>query len=70
MPVPISRRNSVTRLILVPGALALALCAIPQARAATDADLAQIRDEIRSLRQAYEARIEALEQRLDRKSVV
>ena len=53
-----------TRHFLVPGALALALTAIPGARAATDTDLAEIRAQIRALRQAYEARIEALEQRL------
>jgi hypothetical protein len=54
----------VTRSTLVTGALALALCAMPQARAASDAELAQIREEIRVLRQSYEARIEALEKRL------
>ena len=53
-----------SRHLLVPGALALALSAIPHARAAGDTDLAEIREQIRSLRQTYEARIEALEQRL------
>ncbi len=32
--------------------------------AATDADLAEIRGEIRQLKESYEARIQALEQRL------
>ena len=46
------------------GAFALA-CLLPSSGyAATDADLAQIRDEIRQLKEAYEARIQALEQRL------
>jgi hypothetical protein len=54
----------VTRFILVPGALALALTAIPHANAASDAELAEIRDQIRSLRQSYESRIAALERRL------
>ena len=46
------------------GAFALA-CMLPSSGyAATDADLAQIRDEIRQLKEAYEARIQALEQRL------
>ncbi len=52
------------RTLLAPFALALALGAIPHARAANDTELAAIREQIRSLRQAYEARIEALEQRL------
>lgn len=49
---------------LLPGALALALSVIPNAFAATDADLAQIRSEIRTLKESYEARIQALEKRL------
>lgn len=49
---------------LLPGALALALSVIPNAFAATDADLVQIRGEIRALRDSYEARIQALEKRL------
>lgn len=53
-----------TRNFLVPGALALALAAIPRAHAASDDDLAAIRGEIRALKQSYETRIEALEQRL------
>ena len=36
----------------------------PPPHAAADADLAQIRDEIRQLKDSYEARIQALEQRL------
>jgi hypothetical protein len=53
-----------TRHLAATGALALALLAIPAAHAATDADLAQIRGEIRQLKESYEARIQALEQRL------
>jgi len=45
-------------------ALALALLAPPIAQAASDADLADIRDQIRQLKESYEARIQALEQRL------
>ena len=47
-----------------PGALALALCAAPNAFGATDAELADIRNEIRALKESYEARIQALERRL------
>ena len=47
-----------------PGAFALALAVVPNALAATDADLAEIRDQIRQLKESYEARIQALEQRL------
>jgi len=54
----------VSRFILASGALALALCTPPAARAATDAELAEIREEIRQLKASYEARIQALEQRL------
>ena len=50
--------------IIVPGALALALLFVAESRAATDADLDQIRNEIRDLKASYEARIKALEQRL------
>lgn len=46
------------------GALALALLSPFTATAASDEDLARIRGEIRELRQRYEARIQALEQRL------
>jgi hypothetical protein len=53
-----------TRNLAVPGALALALLAIPAARAATDADLAEIRAQIQQLKESYESRIQALEQRL------
>ncbi len=52
------------RTFAVPGAFALALFAVPAAHAATDADLAEIRDQIRQLKESYEARIQALEQRL------
>ncbi|HEY1460180.1 MAG TPA: TonB-dependent receptor [Casimicrobiaceae bacterium] len=45
-------------------ALALALFVPTAALAATDADLAEIRDQIRQLKESYEARIQALEQRL------
>jgi hypothetical protein len=44
--------------------LALALCIPTTALAATDAELAEIRDQIRQLKENYEARIQALEQRL------
>ena len=50
--------------ILVRSALALALCIAGDVHAATDADLAAIRDEIRQLKESYEARIRALEERL------
>ena len=46
------------------GAAALALSCIPAAHGATDAELAQIRNEIRELKSSYEARVEALERRL------
>ncbi len=49
---------------LAGGALLLAFCIAGEAHAASDADLAAIRDEIRQLKEAYEARIRALEQRL------
>src|SRR6185295_13774540 len=42
----------------------LALCMAGDVHAATDADLAAIRDEIRQLKESYEARIRALEERL------
>lgn len=47
-------------------ALALALCCTGSVHAATDADLAAIRDEIRQLKESYEARIRALEDRLQK----
>src|ERR1700720_1056130 len=53
-----------SRTLAVSGAFALALLVIPVAHAATDADLAEIRDQIRQLKDSYEARIQALEQRL------
>jgi len=49
--------------MLLAGALALALTA-PHARAASDADLDEIRAQIRDLKASYEARIKALEDRL------
>jgi hypothetical protein len=48
----------------VRSALALALVMAADVHAATDADLAEIRAQIRQLKETYEARIEALEQRL------
>lgn len=53
-----------SRPFLVRSALALALIFAADVRAATDADFAEIRDQIRQLKQSYEARIDALEQRL------
>jgi hypothetical protein len=53
-----------SRTVLARNALALALCGAVTAHAATDADLAAIRDEIRQLKESYEARIKALEERL------
>jgi hypothetical protein len=50
--------------LLARGAFALALFMAADVRAATDADLAEIRDQIRQLKESYEARIHALEQRL------
>lgn len=51
--------------IVASSALALALVVTPVAAfAATDAELAEIRDQIRQLKDTYEARIQALEQRL------
>jgi hypothetical protein len=47
----------------VAGALALATLS-PAAQAASDADLAEIRSQIKSLKDEYEARIRALEERL------
>ena len=54
-----------SRSIAAAGALALGLLLPPLADAATDADLADIREQIRQLKAAYEARIEALERRLE-----
>ena len=53
-----------TRDLVASGAFALALLAASAAHAATDADLLQIREEIRQLKASYEARIDALESRL------
>lgn len=53
-----------SRFKLASSALALALMVSPAARAATDAELAEIREQIRQLKEQYEARIQALEQRL------
>ena len=50
--------------ILAPAAFAAALAFPACARAATDAELADIRSQIQQLREAYEARIKALEARL------
>ena len=47
-----------TRNVVVSGAFALALSAASAAHAATDADLAEIRDQIRQLKESYEARIQ------------
>ena len=52
------------RLVAAAGALALAGLLPTAALAATDADLADIREQIRQLKESYEARIAALEQRL------
>ncbi len=49
---------------LLPGAVALALLVAPSAWAASDADLDEIRTQIKELRSSYEARIRALEERL------
>ena len=49
---------------LAAGAFALTFAAAPAAHAATDADLAEIREQIRQLKESYEARIQALEQRV------
>ena len=50
--------------LLARSALALALLVAADVHAATDADLAEIRAQIRLLKESYEARIQALEQRL------
>src|SRR5881409_650854 len=44
--------------------LASAMLVVTHAQAASDADLQQIRDEIRVLKEQYEARIRALEDKL------
>ena len=53
-----------SRFVWATGALALTLLTSPGVRAATDAELADIREQIRQLKESYEARIQALEQRL------
>src|SRR5215831_16887488 len=53
-----------SRFILASGVFALALLVPPAAQAATDAELAEIREQIRQLKESYEARIQALEERL------
>jgi hypothetical protein len=50
--------------MLARSVLALALVMAADAHAATDADLAEIRAQVRQLKEDYEARIEALEKRL------
>ena len=52
------------RIPCLPGAAALALLLGSNAFGATDAELADIRNEIRALKATYESRIQALEQRL------
>ncbi len=49
---------------IVPGALALAMLFHSSAWGASDAELAEIRAQIRELKSSYEARVQALEQRL------
>ena len=53
-----------SKFLLVPGALALVLSAASPAWGASDAELADIRDQIRQLKESYETRIQALEARL------
>ncbi|MGZ5049379.1 MAG: TonB-dependent receptor [Usitatibacter sp.] len=53
-----------SRSFMPAGACALALLLAPSARAASDADLDEIRSQIRELKANYENRIQALEQRL------
>jgi hypothetical protein len=52
------------RLVPAPCAFALALAISPATQATDSADLAEIREQIRQLKESYEARIQALEQRL------
>ena len=54
-----------SRYLLARAAFASALAVIPAAHATTDADLAEIREEIRQMKKGYEARIRALEDRLN-----
>ena len=53
-----------SRIPFVAAVVASTLIAAPAARAASDADLAQLREEIRQLKESYEARIDALEARV------
>ena len=53
------------RIRFLPGAAALALLFASNAFGASDAELADIRNEIRALKATYESRIQALEQRLN-----
>ncbi len=53
-----------SRYLLVRSAFALALFVAADVHAASDADLAEIRAQIQQLKESYEARIAALEQRL------
>jgi hypothetical protein len=53
-----------SKFIWLPGALVLAMSIPFSAWAASDADLAEIREQIRQLKENYEARIQALEQKL------
>ena len=53
-----------SKFIWMHGALALAMSVPFPAWAANDADLAEIREQIRQLKESYEARIQALEQKL------
>jgi hypothetical protein len=50
-----------SKLVCAATAAALSLLQSPAARAASDADLAEIRSQIKSLKDEYEARIRALE---------
>jgi len=54
----------VSRFMWVRAAMALALFVPTIASAASDADLAEIREQIRQLKEGYETRIQALEQKL------
>ena len=52
------------KFVSLPGVVALALWVAPNAWGARDADLDDIRNQIKELKSSYEARIEALEKRL------
>jgi len=54
----------VSKVMVARAATACALFVAPAAHAASDADVAQLRDEIRQMKEAYEARIRALEVRV------